>query len=110
MKRNVCTKLTAVLLAAILIMPTQMIAHAEEYGAVDISPEMQTDIKDKFLWTEENELSEVTSVSDEAAGHLRPEWSQGSLWQHFAGGPATRHLYRRREESYPLIKNIKINL
>ena len=45
MKRNVCTKLTAVLLAAILIMPTQMIAHAEEYGAVDISPEMQTDIK-----------------------------------------------------------------
>ena len=66
MKRNVCTKLTAALLAAILIMPTQWTAYASEYEAADISPEMQTDIKDKFLWTEENELSEDTSVSDEA--------------------------------------------
>ena len=66
MKRNVCTKLTAVLLAAILIMPTQMIAHAEEYGAVDISPEMQTNLEDETLWKEDSESSEDPTGSDEA--------------------------------------------
>ena len=65
MKRNVCTKLTAVLLAAILIMPTQMIAHAEEYGAVDISPEMQTNLEDETLWKEDSESSEDPTGSDE---------------------------------------------
>ena len=65
MKRNVCTKLTAVLLAAILIMPTQMIAHAEEFGAVDISPEMQTNLEAGTLWNEDGEPSEDPTGSGE---------------------------------------------
>lgn len=72
MKRNVCTKLTAVLLAAILIMPTQMIAHAEEYEAVDISPEMQTNLEDGTLWNEDNEPSEDPTGSGETEVQVIP--------------------------------------
>ncbi|MEE3407527.1 MAG: hypothetical protein VZR12_06795, partial [Candidatus Cryptobacteroides sp.] len=65
MKRNVCTKLTAVLLAAILIMPTHLIAHAEEFEAVDISPEMQTNPEAGTLWNEDGEPSEDPTGSGE---------------------------------------------
>ena len=65
MKRNVCTKLTAVLLAAILIMPTHLIAHAEEFEAVDISPEMQTNSEAGTLWNEDGEPSEDPTGSGE---------------------------------------------
>ena len=65
MKRNVCTKLTAVLLAAILIMPTQMIAHAEESEAVDTSLEMQTNPDDETIRKEDSRLSENPTGSGE---------------------------------------------